>query len=204
MPTALELSRGPGQVARLRPRAKEEATSTLGMTIFLASWAMMFSALFFAYAFVRSRSVMWPPAGIPALPVAMPLVNTVVLLASSVTFSRGLAALQRGGRKTLSGWVLATLVLGVVFLVLQVLVWQSVSRSGLHVSSGIYGSVFYSLTLFHALHVVVGLFILLWVLVRSLAGKYTEHNFVNVRLCTMYWHFVDVVWLLMFISIYLL
>jgi cytochrome c oxidase subunit III len=191
-------------VARLRPREREEFTSALGMIIFLASWAMMFSALFFAYAFVRSRSVMWPPAGTPELPIALPALNTVVLLASSFTFARGLKELSRGRRQALSGWVGATFVLGSVFLALQVVVWQSVSRSGLHVSSGLYGSVFYALTVFHALHVVVGLFILLWVLFRSVSGKYTEHNSVNVRLCTMFWHFVDVVWVVMFLSLYLL
>jgi cytochrome c oxidase subunit III len=191
-------------VAHLRPRAKEEFTSALGMIIFLGSWAMMFSALFFAYAFVRARSVTWPPPGVPLLPLAVPAVNTLVLLASSFTFARGLAELRRGRRKGLTPWVIATLALGAVFLVLQVVVWRGVSASGLHVSSGIYGSVFYALTTFHWLHVVVGLFVLLFVIVQSLRGKYTEHNYVNVRLCGMFWHFVDVVWLLMFVSIYLL
>lgn len=191
-------------VAHLRPRAREEFTSALGMIIFLASWAMMFSALFFAYAFVRAREPMWPPAGVPVLPIALPALNTAILIASSFTFSRGLAEVKRGRKKALSGWVVATFVLGAVFLAIQLEVFRSVGEAGLHVSSGMYGSVFYALTTFHALHVVAGLLLLVWVFVQSVRGKYSEHNNVNVRLCAMFWHFVDVVWLLMFVSIYLL
>lgn len=174
------------------------------MIIFLGSWAMMFSALFFAYAFLRAREPMWPPAGVPVLPIGLPALNTVLLIASSLTLARGLSELRAGRRKALTGWVVATFVLGAVFLAIQLVVWRSVGEAGLHVSSGMYGSVFYALTTFHALHVVVGLFLLVWMFVQSVRGKYSEHNNVNVRLCAMFWHFVDVVWLLMFVSIYLL
>src|SRR5688572_24518481 len=90
-------------VARLRPRAREEFTASLGMVIFLASWAMMFAALFFAYAVVRSRALSWPPPGIPALPVALPALNTLVLLASSGTYSMGARSIERGNRRALLG-----------------------------------------------------------------------------------------------------
>ena len=193
-----------GSIVELRPRHREDFTSALGMIIFLASWAMMFSALFFSYGYVRVRSVTWPPPGFPALPIALPGVNTLVLLGSSFTFARALGAIKRGDRRGLSMWVGATVVLGAVFLALQVVVWRSVSLSGLQFSSGLLGGVFYGLTTFHALHVAVGLLILLWVFARSLRGAYSEHNYITVRLCTMYWHFVDVVWILMFVSIYLL
>jgi cytochrome c oxidase subunit III len=190
-------------VAELRPRAKEEFTSALGMIIFLASWAMMFSALFFAYGFIRTRALSWPPVGMPRLPVLLPALNTAILLVSSLTFARGLAALRRGRRAELTRMVAVTFVLGAAFLALQVHVWRSLVAAGLTVQSGgVYSSVFYALTVFHALHVVVGLFILLWVFVRSLRGTYTEHNHINVRLCTMFWHFVDVVWVLMFLTLY--
>jgi cytochrome c oxidase subunit 3 len=134
----------------------------------------------------------------------MPALNTLVLLASSFTFARGLQEVKKGRRSALSAWVAATMVLGIAFLALQVSVWRSVAQSGLQISDGIFGGVFYGLTAFHALHVAVGLLILLWVFARSIQGLYSEHNYINVRLCTMFWHFVDVVWILMFVSIYLL
>ena len=190
-------------VVELRPRARQDFTSSLGMIVFLASWAMMFSTLFFAYAFLRSRSVSWPPPGAPPLPILLPAVNTVVMVASSFTFARGVRELARGRRKALTSWALATFVLGAVFLALQVVVWRSVAEQGLLHTTGTYGAIFYALTVFHALHVVAGLVILAWVIARSLAGKYTEHNVVNVRVCAMFWHFVDVVWVVMFVSLYL-
>ena len=193
-----------GTVVELRPRAKEEFTSSLGMIIFLASWAMMFSALFFAYGFVRSRAVDWPPFGVPALPLGLPALNTAIILLSSFTFARGLRALRRGQRRAFQELVVVTFALGALFLGLQVAVWISLARAGLHPSTGIYGSVFYGLTAVHALHVAAGLLILLWVFVRSLRGTYSEHNHINIRLCTMFWHFVDVVWVLMFITLYVL
>jgi cytochrome c oxidase subunit 3 len=174
------------------------------MIVFLASWAMMFAALFFAYGFVRTRAAMWPPADIPALPIVLPAINTVVLLASSFTFARGLDAIRQGKRPALPVWVAATFVLGTVFLVLQTVVWRSLWLDGLTIRTGIFGSVFYALTTFHALHVATGLVMLGWLFARSLRARYNEHNTVNIRLCTMFWHFVDVVWILMFLTLYIL
>jgi len=174
------------------------------MVVFLASWAMMFAGLFFSYGFVRSRAGAWPPPGIPVLPIALPALNTAVMLGSSLIFSLGLRELRRGNVRAFQRALSVTIVLGLVFLALQIYVWQSVSQAGLHLNTGLYGSVFYCLTAFHALHVAVGLVILMVVLARSLLGKYSEHNTISVRLCTMFWHFVDVVWILMFVTIYLM
>jgi cytochrome c oxidase subunit III len=192
-----------GSVVALRPHAKQEFTSSLGMIVFLGSWGMMFAGLFFAYGFLRSGAPSWPPPGVPRLPVALPALNTAVLLASSAALARGVRGLARGRRKALTAWVGVTLAMGVAFLALQITVWRSVAEGGLHVTTGLYGSVFYALTVFHALHVAAGLLVLLWVFARSLGGAYSEHSLVNVRLCSMFWHFVDAVWVLMFVSIYL-
>ena len=191
-------------VVELRPHARQDFTSSLGMIVFLASWGMMFATLFFAYAFLRARSVTWPPPGVHPLPIALPAVNTAVLLVSSWTFMRGVAALARGERSQLPRWVAATFALGAVFLALQFVVWRSVAAAGLHHTTGLYGGIFYAFTVFHALHVVAGLLVLLWVFVRALMGRYSEHNVVNVRVCAMFWHFVDAVWVLMFVSIFLI
>jgi cytochrome c oxidase subunit 3 len=191
-----------GSVVEIRPHAREEFTHSLGMLVFLASWGMMFAGLFFAYGFARSKAIVWPPPGAPPLPVALPALNTVVLLGSSFSFSRGIAALRRGQRGVFRASVGVTFVLGAVFLALQLLLWQRVAAAGLGAADGSYGAVFYAFTSFHALHVLVGLGIVLWIFVRAMRGAYTAHNLSNVRVSAMFWHFVDVVWVLMFLTIY--
>lgn len=192
-----------GTVAKLNPRVKQDFTHSLGMIVALGSWAMMFGALFFVYAGIRSGSRVWPPPGLPQLPVLLPLVNTLVLAASSLTLVLGTRELGRGNRKALPGYLLASIVFGTAFLALQGKVWIDLWRAGLKPATGAFASVFYGLTILHALHVLAGLVVLLVVLVRALRGTYTEHNVVRVRVAGMFWHFVDVVWLLMFVAIYL-
>ncbi len=189
-------------VVSLRPHAKEDFTSYLGMMIALGSWAIMFAGLFFAYAGVRLSAPTWPPPGVPKLPVAMPLLNTVVLAASSVTAHRALGAIRLGERDPMKALLGATIFLGALFLGLQSLVWSSVWRSGLHVDAGTYASVFWGLTTIHALHVVAGLGALLYLLVR--ANRYSAPAHGPVRRVLMFWHFVDVVWVVTFVSVFVL
>lgn len=193
-----------GTVVELRPHVRQEFTSSLGMTVFLASWAMMFAALFFAYGFIRTKAPVWPPPGVPRLPLGLPALNTVVIGASSWTFARGLDLLRRGRRSAFPAMVAATLGLGVLFLALQLAVFRGAAAAGLTITTGLYGAVFWAFTSFHALHVAVGLVIVLWLLVQAIRGRYTEHDTINVRVCSMYWHFVGVVWALMFLTIYVL
>jgi cytochrome c oxidase subunit 3 len=190
-------------VVELRPRAREDFTRSLGMIIALGAWAMMFAALFYVYFGVRSRISVWPPPGVPELPTGLAAVNTLVLLASSAALMRGIDSLARGRRAGLARWVLLGLLLGALFLALQTLMWRDLWLAGLLPSSGAFGSVFYGLTGLHAAHVAAGLVVLGVVLLRASKGEYTEHNVVRVRVAAMFWHFVDVVWVLMFLSIYL-
>jgi cytochrome c oxidase subunit III len=194
----------PGTVTRIEPRARENFTQSLGMIVALGSWAMMFGALFFVYAGIRAGTRVWPPPGLPELPVALPFVNTVVLAASSAALLLGTRALARGGRRALPWYVLAAFVLGAAFLGLQLLVWRDLWVKGLVPSSGAFASVFYGLTFLHALHVLAGLVVLGVIFFRALGGAYTEHNVIRVRVAGMFWHFVDVVWILMFVALYLL
>jgi cytochrome c oxidase subunit 3 len=189
-------------VVTLQPHAKEDFTAYLGMVISLGSWGIMFAGLFFAYAGVRMAAPTWPPPGVPRLPILLPLASTVVLLASSGTARRALASIRLAKRDQMRTLLAATVFLGALFLGLQYVLCVSASQSGLHLDSGTYGSVFYALTLFHALHVAAGMLALLWLLFR--AGNYTEHSHRPVRLCTMFWHFVDGVWLVTFVTVFLL
>ena len=126
-----------------------DVTATVGMIVFLGSWAVMFGALFFTFAAVRVRSAEWPPEGLPRLPLLLPTIATG-LLALSIVTRRGL-----------------TIALGAAFLVLQGLVWRDAWQSGLRLDHGPYGAYFYLLTVFHAAHALVGLGLLAWVRGRN-------------------------------------
>jgi cytochrome c oxidase subunit 3 len=193
-----------GLVVELRPHARHDFTQSLGMMVALGSWSMMFGALFFMYFGARSRAPIWPPPGVPALPVVLPALNTLILLASSAALWRGVGELARGRRKALAPWVGASMVLGVAFVALQFVMWKALWVAGLLPQTGVYGSLFYGLTALHAVHVAAGLVVLAVVFVRALTGTYTEHNAIRVRVAAMFWHFVDAVWLLMFFALYLL
>jgi cytochrome c oxidase subunit 3 len=192
-----------GNVVVLRPRARYDFTQSLGMLVALGSWSMMFGSLFFLYFGMRARAPMWPPAGAVPLPVAVPAVTTLVLLLSSFALARGVSQLANGHRSALAPWVGAAMALGLAFVGLQLHTWKGLWEQGLTPQEGAYGSLFYGLTVLHAVHVAAGLVVLLVVLVRALLGTYTEHNVIRVRVAAMFWHFVDAVWLLMFVSIYL-
>jgi len=179
-------------------------TSHIGMAIALAGWAMLFAALFMSMAYLRLRSPMWPPAGVARLPLTLPFVNTLVLLASSVTLSFGIRCVRHSDHRGLVGWLTATLVLGFGFLGMQSYHWWSVAQTGLRVDSNLYGAAFYMLTVFHALHVLSGLGVLVWLLVGALNRKF--NNVVNtpLRVTAMFWHFVDAIWVFLFVTVYVI
>lgn len=191
-------------VISLRPRAKEDFTSYLGMVIMLGSWSILFGGLFFAYLGVRMSAPVWPPPGVPRLPLGLPAINTLVLAASSFTAQRALVAIRRSRRDHMRALFGATVILGALFLSLQYVVWTNASQSGLSLASGTYGSVFYALTLFHAAHVVAGIGGLVYVMIASELGRWSAAAHTPVRLWTMFWHFVDAVWLVTFLSVFVL
>jgi cytochrome c oxidase subunit 3 len=186
------------------PHAREEATSHLGMIVFLASWTMLFGGLFFAYGLIRLSLPVWPPPDLVPLPRTVPALNTLVLLASSGCLQFGLASLRRGRTAGVAPALIATTALGALFLLLQGLVWAQVYAAGLRPQGGPYPSVFYALTAFHALHVAVGIFALAVLSFQALRGVYGAARHLPVRLWALYWHFVGAVWLVLFVSVYLL
>ncbi|MGA7990394.1 MAG: cytochrome c oxidase subunit 3 [Thermoanaerobaculia bacterium] len=190
--------------ARFPGRDESRRTSFVGMVMALASWTMLFGSLFFAYAMLRLRAGTWPPAGVEPLPKLLPLLNTLVLLLSSVWLHRGIRPAADARFGALLGALKGTLALGSLFLVLQLAVWVPLWRSGFRIDSGVYGSIFYGLTVFHALHVLAGLFVLLALVPGARKGRYRSGRQSAVRLSAMFWHFVDAVWVVMFVAVYLL
>ena len=189
---------------RLPAREESRRTSFVGMIMALASWTMLFGSLFFAYAILRLKAGTWPPDGVEPLPRLLPLVNTLVLLLSSTVLHGGVRAAAETRIGALRAALKGTIALGSLFLVLQFAVWVPLWRSGFRIDSGVYGSIFYGLTVFHALHVLAGLVVLLVLVPGARTGRYRSGRQSAVRLSAMFWHFVDAVWVVMFVAVYLL
>ena len=138
----------------------------------------------------------------PLIPLTLPTVNTVAIAVSSIVMQYGVFEVRRGRDQRLGPALAITFLLGALFMGLQTTVWADLYAEGLRPDSGPYGSVFYGLTIIHAAHVVVGLLAIGYLAVRAFTGYYSAARHLSVRLWTMYWHFVGVIWLALFASVY--
>jgi cytochrome c oxidase subunit III len=194
---------GAASVVPYRGRhAREDATAWLGMVLFLGSWTMLFGALFAVYAALRLRAPSWPPPDLPRLPLALPAANTLALLAVSAAIQSSLRAARRARLLAIFPAAIAALSFGALFLAGQGVLWVRVFQSGLRAASGPFGSLFWTLTTFHALHVVAGLAGLVWIALRAHRRKYGPASHVGLQLWAAYWHFVGAVWLLIFAGLF--
>ena len=185
--------------------ASEHSASKLrwGMIAFLGSEVATFSAGFTYYFFIRANT--WPPSGpeLPHLLTSLVLVNTVLLIASSVTLHFAHGAIRRDDRRRFLGWLGVTLALGAVFIGGQVLEYQTFIREeAFTLTSGVFASAFFGLTGLHGLHVTLGAVLLGIVFVRGLAGQYSDERHVSVSTVSMYWHFVDAIWVFLVVVLY--
>ena len=176
-----------------------------GMALFISSEVMFFVAFFWAYysaAFFPPAVLggVWPPADIPtANPFEMPLAMTVILLTSGATVTWGHHAIRKGDQKTLVRALLLTVLLGASFTLCQA---YEYSHTDFSLSSGMFGSTFFMATGFHGLHVIIGTIFLAVCLGRAAKGHFTAESHFGLTAAAWYWHFVDVVWLFLFVSIY--
>lgn len=198
--------------------AEEHPTNTgienkkLLMWLFLASECLFFGGLIGTYLLYRDSSVA-PPCptdctfdgvtypGLYDIPFTS--VSAFVLLMSSVTMVLALAAIQRNDRRGLQIWLAATALLGMTFLAGQAFEFTEFYREGLHLDTNLFGTSFFVLTGFHGAHVSVGVLILLSLWMMAQRGRITHENALNVELAGLYWHFVDVVWIVIFTLVYL-
>jgi len=181
----------------------------LGFILFLASEVMFFGGLFAAYFIARADSPQWPPALSPEqeaagveLHLELPLtaIATVLLILSSVTIQFGVWAIQRGNRTGLIRWLFVSIVLGLVFLTIQM---YDYSQLPFRADDTIYGTTFYTLTGFHGAHVAGGVVFMMVILARSMGGQFSASRHEAVEACSFYWHFVDIVWIALFTTLYI-
>ena len=184
-----------------------------GMILFIASEVMFFVAWFWAYfdGFFRTDDIEqftrvavtgghWPPMGIEVFdPWHLPLFNTIILLTSGTAVTWAHHALLEGDRKGLKWGLILTILLGALFTFVQVMEYSSAAFS---FSGNIYGSTFFMATGFHGFHVLIGTIFLFVCLLRALRGHFTPKQHLGFEFAAWYWHFVDVVWLFLFASIY--
>ena len=175
----------------------------LAMWLFLASDCLLFGALISSYVLYRGASVTGPyPNDVFDIPYTS--VSSFVLLASSLTMVLALNAIQRGDQGRLRVWLLATALLGMTFVGGQVYEFTTFYDEGLSLTTNLFGTTFYTLTGFHGTHVAVGIVMLLTLVSLSLAGRLPQERAETVELVGLYWHFVDIVWIVIFTVVYLI
>ena len=173
----------------------------LGMWLFLSSEVMFFGGLLAAFLHYKVNNP--SPYESALLDVTLVGINTFILLTSSFTVVLALDAIQSGRARRAALFVGATILLGIAFLAGQGYEFVTLFGEGLTLSSSVYGSSFFTLTGFHGLHVLIGIIWALVTLRKLLAGRYTAQESVGVEAFGLYWHFVDIVWIVLFTLIYL-
>jgi len=175
----------------------------LGVILFVASECVFFAALFGAYFTVRAQATVWPPAGIEeglkALP--LPAIATAFLITSSFTMQGAIFAIRQGDQRTMMRLLKITLLLGAVFLGMQ---GYDYATLGFSIHDTVYGTTFFTMTGFHGAHVAGGLVFIYLMLARGWSGQLTRENHYALEGAAIYWHFVDIVWVGLFTTLYIL
>jgi cytochrome c oxidase subunit 3 len=167
---------------------------------------MFFAALFAAYFNTKATLPVFPPEGTEFIdPIGLPLFVTILLVASSFTMKLATGRIRAGDRTGLNRGIAITLVLGVIFLFLQLYDYYTlITHDDFTISSGVYGTLFYTMTGFHGTHVLGGVIGLAVLLGRGMSGQFSRRHHVAVEAVHYYWHFVDVVWIVLFLTIYVI
>lgn len=189
------------------PEANQSARidrTILGILLFILSEVMLFGAFFAAYFFLRVvvSPDTWPPVGIE-LPVLVAGINTVILVSSSFTVHYALDAIKHGNHNGLKLGLGITWLLGATFLFIQI---NEYVHIGFSARDGAFGSIFYSLTGLHGAHVFIGLLLLTFANVRAWRGHFgpEQKNHLGVEVPGIYWHFVNIMWIIVFLAVYII
>jgi cytochrome c oxidase subunit 3 len=182
-------------------RSSRVDPSLLGMLLFIISEVMVFGAFFTAYFFIRVvQNIHWPADG-TELPKLVAGVNTCILISSSFTLHWAETAHKNGNRRGLQAGIFTTFLLGLTFLFIQI---NEYVHIGFSPADHAQGTVFYGLTGLHGAHVAVGLTLLSFVNIRAFRGHFTAEDHRGIEVPGIYWHFVDVMWIVVFMTVYIL
>src|SRR5438309_4951396 len=203
------IDRLPSNETGLEAQPSRFSAGMWAVILFISSEAFFFGALFTTYFFLRARIPEWEPVLCgkqtwqvdPIFGIGLPTLNTIALLLSSVTMQIAVNAIKRGDGRSLGNWLIPTIILGVMFLVGQGFEY---TRLGFLPRDGIFAGVFFTLTGFHGAHVTGGVIFNTIVFYRTLKGQFTARRHLAVEAAPIYWHFVDVVWIGLFTTIYII
>jgi cytochrome c oxidase subunit 3 len=178
------------------------SNARLGIILFVASEVMLFAGLIVGFVVLRYGSNNFQ--GMPKLPIGLTAISTPLLLASSLTLYVGHRGLAGGKLKVARYWTLATLLLGIAFLAIQVVEWEHLVASGMLPQDSVHGGMFYLLSGIHGLHVLGGIILLAVFTWRLFSGSVYQTRQGIAVASSVYWHFVDVMWLALFLMIFIL
>ena len=182
-------------------RSSRVEPQLLGMLLFIISEVMIFGAFFTAYFFIRiAQGDPWPAPG-TTLPVIPTLFNTFILVSSSFTMHWAQTAIKKGNRFGLKAGILTTFLLGCTFLFIQI---NEYANIGFAPQDHAQQTIFYALTGLHGTHVFIGLLLLLFVTIRSFRGHYSPESHRGVEVPGIYWHFVDIMWIVVYTTVYVI
>lgn len=179
-------------------------THRVGTLVFLMAGVMLFAGLVGAYLVLRFAGGAWPAPGMPRLPVRLAGFNTAVILASSLVLQRGLRAMRTLDARGLRRGLFLAAALGSAFLLLQAVQWRLLLAGGLSFAGTTYGSTFYVLSGVHAAHALSGVVWLLLIAWRQRKPWVSDRMQRAIEVCSLYWHFVGLVWAGLFVVLYLL
>jgi cytochrome c oxidase subunit 3 len=191
------------EAVSLESRRESVKTSStpmyLGMVLFLISEVFLFGSLFWTYYYLRAENAVWPPASVQ-LDMIPATINTVILLSSSALIWWAGRLIRRGSENGLAVSLAVTVFLGLAFLGITLFEW---THETFRPWTSAYGSIFYTLTGFHALHVFGGVMLMLALFGRALRHRFSSTRFLPIEVGSLYWHFVDFIWIIVFTTLFI-
>jgi cytochrome c oxidase subunit 3 len=188
-------------IKSIKTQKEDQFTSYFGMLIALGSFSMLFIALLASYGILRVRSGIWMSNTIETMPLTLAWVNTIVILISSITLFMASKANERENKIVTLNQIYTTITIGLIFLSLQIILWNVLIIDGFTITSHQAGSVFYMLSGLHGLHILGGLISLIWLVFKI---RVNHLILKPMRLVSMFWHYLTLIWIVIFISVILI